>query len=183
MKKTLIAVLLVLAFSVVSVFALDGIGFYTGIGFDARNVKDLGNRTRSLDLEVGAKYPTGDGFYVYTDAGFRFAGKGTVSGAEMAKGLFGANIRAGVLYGMRFVNKPQIEAYFGGGATFAFTSFSAQQRYFTNIGLGLKADVAYRFNSAFALALQFTPDFYFLNSGKFSLGFGSTTSIGAMFKF
>jgi len=181
MKKTFLAILLVLTISTVSVFALDGFTFFSGVGYDFKRVKDLNNFGSSMVVEAGTKYAIGEGFNVYADLGIRFIGSGTVEGANIKKGFFGTTIHAGLLYGMRFVNNPSIEAYVGGGLTFANTQDTS--RYFNNLGVGLKCVFAYRVNNNFAVALSDHSDIYFLNSSKVCVGYGNTISAGALYKF
>lgn len=183
MTKKSITILLVLIIAAFSAFALEGFSFTAGLGFDTRAVASLGDKTHSMDLEIGAKYPIGDGFSVYTDASLRFVGNGIIQGKDINKKLSGVGVRAGVLYGLRFVNSPSFEAYLGGGLAYAKTSSSPNQSFFYNIGVGFKAVGAYRFNDTFALTLTNNLDVFFLNSGKFVVGHADTIALGAMFKF
>lgn len=187
MRKSVIAIILVLVISVSAVAALDGFTFSAGIGYDFRNVKSLGDKANSMDLELGAKYPIGNGFSAYTDVGVRFVGKAQFGNQVPIKsGFYGINLRAGVLYGLRFVNTPKLETYIGGGLSFANTSVRANESFsnnFYNIGVGFKLVLAYRINDSLAISFTEMPDLYFMNFGSFCLGSANTTTLGALFKF
>lgn len=190
MKKYSIALILVLVLSVCSAFALNSFDIYVGAGYDVRADKKNNVGSNSFAADASIRLPLTDVLNLYGDVSVKFAGKGKAysenESVAFQKNFLGTSVHAGVLYGFRFVENPKVEMYFGGGFAYQKTGGNNDAEtpvFFKDYGIGLKFNVAYRFNRNFAAMFDITPDMNFYEikkTGGFAIGYGVTATAGVL---